>query len=330
MLRIVRALATQPYVSDLCRETEIAVDTWLAITVNDVIAADTATGRGMRTSQVVASDPVSRTPRTVRRARSVSVRLGILVELYRGRELSRDERLALLAESPGHGQRGIPNVYAVTVCPARQRARISTPRPGRYAQVYRFVHLPPVGGLSLSTHLLDIIRYAAAGASAGPEPPPAAQPRRPRRPGMALAHELMRHPGLVRLLGVRPGTIAGQLAAYQRGGWHGTDLANAVLEVAAGRGIPTWRQAREPYALLKALLSRIDTVADVHLGTGTPAPAAETTPAGMPCRHPGCDHGWIDDVDTRGYTVTRPCPLCPPAARASTHHTELVDDEPAF
>jgi len=331
MSAVIRALAAQAYVVELCRQAQIAVDTWMAIALNDAIDADTDTGRNLRTSQSVAAARVNRSERTVRRARAISVRLGIMVELYRGRELSKDERLALVADSPGHRQRGIPNVYAMTVCGPRQRARITIPRPGAFAQVVPhfdgFGHLPPGGGLGLLTHLLDLLPLTAATASEEAEPPPAARHRRKRRPGAALAFDMLGQPGLAILLdGIQPGTLAGQLAPYAAGGWHGYALAAALLDQAEQAGIITWEPARSPWALVKVLLRRIDPVAAIHLGIGTgwtdldeAAPGSITTQGRPdPCGGPDCDgFGWINGVDERGYAYARPCPQCSPKIRAS-------------
>ncbi len=338
MQRVIRVLAAQPYVQRLCRAQHIAVDTWAAIALNDAVDADTSTGRGMRTSQTVAAARVGRSERVVRRARAISVRLGILVELYRGRELSGDERRHLLADSPGHTQRGIPNQYAMTVCPPRQRARVSIPRAGEHAQVLPhidgFGHLPPEGGLSLSTHLLELLTLAGADAPDQTEPPPAAQQRRRRSPGLALAVGIHHHPATGWLThDTRPGRLAAQLTPYAHGGWSSHDLATELHHQARTAGIPTWQPPRSPYGLFKTLLQRIDPHADVHLGTGPAYPNAAPSPGTRvePCGRPECDgHGWITHHDHTGRaTSAAPCPHCPPAARTA-RGDELVDQAPAF
>jgi len=333
MIRVIRVLSAQPHVIELCRRTGVSPDTWRSIITNDALDADTATGRGLRTSQTVAAARVNRGEKQVQRARAIAVKLGIMVEVYRARELSKAERLALIAEHPGHKQRGLANVYHLTVCGPRQRARIGVPRPGQFAQVgphsYPNVHLPPEGGLSLLTHLMKILPLAAADAAEEAEPPPAARHRRRRRPGMAIAFEVLAHPGLTILLdGVRPGTIAAQLAPYRAGGWHGHALAVALLTEVDRLGIITWEPARSPWALVKVLLSRIDPAADVPLGVGindqahTPA-SRPTRPE--PCGGPDCDGcGWINLVDERGYATARPCPDCAPSVRST-----WVDELPA-
>ncbi|MGB7425060.1 MAG: hypothetical protein WA903_09175, partial [Ornithinimicrobium sp.] len=301
--------AQQPYLIALCRKEQIAVTTWVAVVLNDIVDADN-TGRGMRTSQVVAASRVQRSARTIRRARHVAVKLGLAVEVYRGRELTHDERLNLIKDHPGHQHRGLPNTYFMTVCPPRQRAQISTPRPGQYAQLIRFGHLPPVGGLGFPPHLLEQLFIAAADASEDAEPPPAAHPRRRSRSGQALAHELLAHPGMILLHGIRAGTLAPQLGAHHAGGWHGLALADALLQEATHRGIPTIAPAHHPWALLKALLSSIDPVASIYRGDPL---SPSTIEASQSCGIDPCDgHGWINHPGS----VSK-CPHCAPGVRAN-------------
>lgn len=326
LLTVIRVLGRQAYVIELCRREGIAVETWQAIVTNDALDAD-RDGRNMRTTKTVAAARVGRGEEQVKRARRVAVRLGIMVEVFRGRELTKTERIALTARHRGHQQRGLASNYSMTVCGPRQRRRITVPRPGEFAQVHppllANVPLPPGGGLCLLTHLLRLLPLAAADASDEAEPPPAARHRRKRRPGMAIAFEVLAHPGLGVLLdGVRPGTIASQVAPHAAGGWHGHALAAAILVEADRLGIITWQPARSPWALIKVLLSRIDPVAAVHLGIGTrlPSTSGSSAPPAPPqaCAGPDCDgFGWINGVDERGYTYARPCPDCSPKIRAS-------------
>lgn len=343
LLTVIRVLGRQPYVNELCRREGIAVETWQAIVSNDALDAD-SDGRNMRTTKTVAAARVGRGEEQVKRARRIAVRLGIMVEVFRGRELTKVERVTLTARSPGHRQRGLASNYSMTICGPRQRARIATPRPGEFAQVYppgqANVPLPPEGGLNLPSHLLQLLPLTAADASEEAEPPSAARHRRKRRRGMTLAFEVLTHPGLALLLAsVRPGTIAAQLAPHHAGGWHGHGLAAAILVEADRLGISTRESAHSPWALIKVLLSQIDPVADVHLGIrprldcfSTPLPTQL-----KPCGGPECDgFGWINGVDQLGYAYARPCPDCPPGVRAN-RASELAptarldgDDEPPF
>ncbi|WP_424937781.1 MULTISPECIES: hypothetical protein [Bacteria] len=332
MLRIIHALSRQPYVARLCRAEGIAVDTWYAIAVNDVLDAD-SNGREMRTSKVVAAARVGRQEKAVQRARSISVRLGILVELYRGRELSGDERRRLITEHPGHKQRGIPSVYAVAVITARHRARVAVPRAGRFAQVLphteSFVHLPVGSRFSPIRYLLKILPLAAANAAEAKESMGTGRSRRRRRPGGGLAVDLLTQSTFSILFeGIRPGQIAAQLAPYETGGWHGHGLAAALLAEAAQIGVSRWERARSPFGLLKTLLAGIVHSPTVHVtltggdhNNGTHTLNAATRP--QPCGGSDCDgHGWINNIADTGYTVTRPCPDCPPHIRSTPPASE--------
>jgi len=310
MLRIIDWHATQPHVHELCRAAGVSVDTWKAATLNDVLDADDRTGRAMSTSQVVAGSRLNRDEKQIQRVRRINIQLGILMEYYRGRELSGTERLQLLADHPGNKQRGIPNAYAMGVFPPRQRRQISTPRPGRYAQVHTNVHLPRRGYGNLFSHIPGQLPITAADASEAKATPSAPPPRRKRRPGLALAHEMLAHPGLKLFVGVPAVTIAGQLGPYRLGGWHGLDLADVLITTAYAMRIDPTRAAMRPYAALKTLLSQIEPIVDV-----VQAPAE-------PCKRPGCDHGWI----LVGPATVAKCPDCPASVRGGM----VADDEPPF
>ncbi len=337
MLRIIHALASQPYVAQLCRAEGIAVDTWYAIAVNDALDAD-SNGRGLRTSQTVAAARVGRSERTVRRARSISVRIGILVELYRGRELTRAERLALIEAAPGHQQRGIPNLYAVTVLTARHRAAVAIPVPGEFAQVLPhiecFGHLPVGSRFSPVRHLLKVLPLAAATASEAEETTMETGRRRRRRPGAGLAGDLLAQSTLSILFdGIRPGQIAAQLAPYESAGWKPAALAAALTDEAARIGVSRWERARSPFGLLKALLASVLHSPALHtaLTGGRNDDGSHNGAAArpQPCGGSQCDgHGWINSVTEAGYTVVRPCPDCPPQIRSTAPATEYDGELP--
>ena len=338
MLRIVHALSRQPYVARLCRAEGIAVDTWYAIAVNDVLDAD-SNGREMRTSRDVAAARVGRSDRVVSRARSISVRLGILVELYRGRELSGEERRRLVREHPGHKQRGIPSVYAVALVTARHRARVAVPTSGRFAQVLpqteSFGNLPVGSRFSPVRHLLKILPLAAASAAEAEESAVKGRSRRRRRPGAGLAVDVLAQSTLSILFeGIRPGQIAAQLAPYEAAGWHGHGLTAALLTEAARIGVSRWERARSPFGLLKTLLAGVMHSPADHtaLTGGGHDNGAHTINAALrpqPCGGSQCDgHGWINSVTPAGYTVTRPCPDCPPAIRSTAPAAEYDGELP--
>lgn len=291
MLGHVNWLAGQQITRDLCRKHHLGVDTWLAITINDIIDADNHTGRGMATTQQTAAARVQRSTATVQHARKVSVRLGICVEYYRGRELSRKERLTLVHAQPGATQRGFANVYAYGVMPARLRSRIHTPRPGRYARFY----LPKGGSVS---ELIDLFEPQPIMGAGAPR-----QEKRPRRrhPGLALGWELVAHPGVRFLDSVPPVRFARLLAGHSTGGWQGLALGDALIDVARDLGVDLELGKRNPCGLLKVLLGGVEMI-PFH----PPAPA-------VACGRSICDHGWIELEPG----LVRKCELCPPSIRAS-------------
>lgn len=319
-LRLVQQMQHQRVVIEACKAAQVAVSTWLAVAVNDAKDADYRTGRNMRTSQVVAAQRINRSDRTVRRARAVSVRLGLMVEIYRGRELSGDERIALVKEKPGHQQRGIPNVYAMTVCPTRTRQRISIPRPGRFAHIMplgnpqpqRFVHLPPEGaGFHLELLLMNL-PPPSADAAESPEPPSAAQQQRKRRAGIGLAHTIRTHPGTAPIFHDAPAwLLAPLLGPYQRGGWTPIALALEVRHKITLATIPTWQPAHAPKGLLGWALDQIDPIMDVHLGYTDPDEP-------HPCTNPDCDgYGFINTTTVDGRETATICTHCTPTTEVT-------------
>ena len=136
-----------------------------------------------------------------------------------------------------------------------------------------------------------------------------------RRPGLALAHELLAHPGLRLFTGVPAVTLAGQLAPYHRGGWHGFELADVLIETATAMHINHTRPAMRPHGALKTLLSQVEPIVDAAQVPELPAVA---------CERADCDgHGWI----LVGQNTYAKCPDCPTTIRAGNWHD---DDEPAF
>jgi len=329
-------LATQPETAELCKASGgLDVSTWAAHMVNDIMDADICTGRGMYTSQVVAAERIGRDVKQVARARWVSIQLGIMVEYFRGYQLSGEQRLELLEDDPDNEQRGIPNAYAIAIFPARQRRRITIPKPGCYAQVDTNVDLPSFTHLGLSAHLLGPLSFAAADATEPAAPSAAPLPRRKRRPGSDLAHEMLAHPGLRLFTGVRAGFLAAQLKAYRLGGWHGYELADVLIQTATDLGWDTTRRVRKPPAALKTLLSHIDPIRDVVMGEPAPVTPEAVARAERELKHLNageCDTGWIQV----GAAFAR-CPHCAPApttyaayASASLDTAYVDDTEPPF
>lgn len=163
----------------------------------------------------------------------------------------------------------------------------------------------------------------------------AGRSRRRRRPGGGLAVDVLAQSTLSILFeGIRPGQIAGQLAPYEAGGWHGHGLAAALLTETARLGVSRWERARSPFGLLKALLAGVVHSPAVHaaLTGGGHDNGAHTMNAAarpQPCGGAQCDgHGWINSVTVDGYTVTRPCPDCPPSIRSTAPAAEFDGELP--
>ena len=337
--RLVKALAGTEAVRLLCRDvgSGIAPATWAAAMLVVAEHADTTTGE-LRASQEQIADRLGRSPRTVRRALAVSRRLGLALEVYRGRDLGLHERRALVEEYGKHPQRGIPSVWQLGFCPPARQARFSTPRPGRFCQYRGFDHLPPKGVSSPSTHLWNLLTRTAADAAREAEAAPPPPTRRRRRVGSALAIELLGSPHQRLIVGVSPGRLAGILAAYQQGGWRGDDLALVIIDEAKRRGWDLSSPAWAPLAALRTLLDVVDPIADpanawsgelcqlchrspgrrriLPLGPVSVCPScwenARHHHEPEPCQHPGCDHGYITVEhahDGLHGTLTR-CPSC--------------------
>lgn len=335
-LRTVHALATTETLRVLCADvgSGISPATWVAAMTVLTELSD-ASGE-LRASEAQIADRLGRDERTVRRARAVAARLGLLVEVYRGRQLGYEERMVLVKEHGRHPQRGIPSVWQLGMCSPARRARLSTPRAGRWCRYQGFDHLPPKGVARPITHLWDYLTTAAADAAREEE---AASPPRSRRRGSVLAIELLESEHQRFICGVSPGRLAGLLAPYHAGGWRGDDLALVVVDEARRLGWDPSTPARAPLAALKVILEGIDPVADpvdawagalcsvcwrqpgrrrhLPLGTQSVCPTCwealrHSISDEGPCTHPGCDHGWIEVEPAAGgwHGRVARCPAC--------------------
>jgi hypothetical protein len=322
-VRALRRLAEQPEVAAVCRQNGIAVRTWLAIATNDALDARDG-GRIMSTSQAIAAARVNRSEEAVKRARKVSVLVGVAIEVYRGRQLGQIERVALLRRSPGHKQRGLPSVLSLGLFPPQVRRRIAVPEFGRWAQVFpqltivddSFVPLPSFRKVHLKSYLINDSLLQAAGAAVEKEEAPPPQKKRWRPPpGYVFAAELLAERDLQPFLcAVSPSRSAALLLPHSRGGWTPPALAQALRTEADRRRLHVWEPATSPYGALKMLLQSVDVDARAHFTLGV---AAEPPAPLTPCGGADCDgHGWIFVADTRGYESARPCPECPPGLRA--------------
>jgi hypothetical protein len=77
-------------------------------------------------------------------------------------------------------------------------------------------------------------------------------------PGLTLAH-----PGLKLFTGLPAVTIAAQLAPHHRGGRHGHEFADPLIETAIANHINHTSPAIRPHAALKAVLSQVEPIVDV-------------------------------------------------------------------
>lgn len=343
-LRTTRAVAETEAFALLCKKKGvgdgIAVKTCLAALEVMAEAANTETGE-LRAAMKVLGARVGRSTRMIQRAKAVGAALGLLLEVYAARELSGSERRALVDEHGQHPQRGITNVWQLAMIPPKIRARFSTASAGRFIQVKRFVHLPPKGvSLSIS-NLWKIVTTAAAGAARKAEAASPPRRRRGRRPGAALAIELLQSPHQRLIAAVSPGRLAGLLAPYQAGGWRGDDLAQVLTSEAHSRRWDAGTRAHAPLAALKTLLERIDPIADPATAWApTPCERCHHSPGrirdlplgpasictacwltllddGPPvCDDPACDRGYRTlDPNAHGQVTIVPCSSCSTSTR---------------
>lgn len=338
-LRAMHAVAATDAFGRLCKDRTvgngISVATCVAALEVMAEAANTTSGE-LRASMDALGDRLGRSAKTIQRAKRVASRLGLLLEVYAARDLSGTERRTLVDEHGHHPQRGIPNVWQLAMIPPKTRSRFSTARPGRFIHLKTFVHLPPKGAPNPLSHLWEIVTTAAADAARKSEAAPPPQRRRGRRPGSALAIEVLHSPYQHLITGTSPGRIAGLLAPYQRGGWRGDDLALVLTDEARARGWTATQAARAPLAALKTLLTRIDPIADpttawapepcqhCHTAPGhvrdlplgpasicTPCWITATTAPAAPCSNRSCDRGYITIAPSgTGQVTISPCPTC--------------------
>ena len=354
----IRVLAAQDAVRDLLRRVELSPSTFVAALDVAADLADTASGE-VRADYWAIGRAIGRRPRTVAKAFHVAARFGIATMFYAARELSKDERLALVERHGRHPQRGVPNGWQLGLIPPRVRARFSTltddkKNAGTFI-TWRIGNLPPKGGLNPLTHLWTVVTRASAHALAEQDAAPPRPRRRRRRPGCALAEGIQRSQVFRMCQDVEIGRLASQLAPYEAGGWSIRDLEQVLADIARIRHHDPQRPARKPLALLKRLLQDVVPDDEQFLGTqvceicyqahGRARQDLPATPGLVacgpcyqdavnpvePCGHPECDHGWRTSTDRRGYTISAPCPDCSPRVRANDAAApDTVDGEPAF
>ncbi|MGO2520109.1 MAG: hypothetical protein ACTH8F_08305 [Microbacterium sp.] len=341
LIAIVDKIIDHPAV-DEARGRKIGRDGLRAIWINDIIDAAQSGGL-LRTTRRHAAMRAGYKDgeKTVQKARQIGKRVGLYIELYRGRELTQLERITLWHDHDHHKQRGFASVFALGVFAPSHATQLTTPQPGHLAQLRTpdsshteaATPLPRSGSLFNLPHLLQVLTSTAAHAAEQPKRKKGSTTRRKPRVGLGLAIELLTDPLLARVFaGVRPGRIAGQLKPYAQAGWHPSSLTAALHREASTLRVNPWEPARSPYGLLKTMLRGVGIIPDVDAalyGTvphaQTPAPARPT-----PCGGAECDgYGWINTHTPDGYTSARPCPDCSPAVRGNhlaaddSHSTDL-------
>lgn len=271
------------------------------------LSADTTTGMCWATQETIAAT-VNRRSKVVQRAFTVARALGMALEVYRGRELGREERLQLHRDSAGagHPQRGIPSGWQLAVIPPATARRFSTPHPGRFTCWTRFDHLPLWGQFSTTSHLGHTHLCALAGTT---EPASRAQPERRRRrvdpAAWSMAAELVRR--LPWLAGERTGRLAPCLHRFATAttAWTAVDVIGALSDQATRTGrnfaaLDTATIRTRPVVLLAGLLRTLDEIADYP----GPAFAPEPPPsAGLPVL---VDHDPAHDQ----VLTDQPCQRC--------------------
>lgn len=327
-LRLIKRVAKRPECHRLCRQLGLAVDTFVHVMTAAAIAADGSTGMLWASQHVVAA-AVNRQDKVVQRALRVAAACCLATEVYRGRELGKEERLTLVEQHGRHPQRGIPSGWQLAFIPPRTAARFSTASPGRFCSVQPFVHLPPEGGHGLHTHHI----WTTLCAENGEQNDAASrrqQPRLGRRhdPGAySLARQLIR--AVPWLAGERPGRLAGALTRFATcsPAWTAPMIVAEIDTAVRRRGhdparLTADRIRTRPAVVLAAILRDVHEVADHHHPTHGGWAAAEYVDTRPVCDRDDCDHGWLTttDPDTGWSTTIWPdgaahkCPARHPAS----------------
>src|SRR5699024_2952443 len=131
-LWIIDQIIDHPVVT-AARGRRIGRDGLRAIWRNDVIDAAQSGGLLRTTNRVAAARAGYKDgDATVQRARMIGQRIGLYIELYRGRQLTLSERLTLWHDHDQHRQQGFPSVFAVGLFAPRHAAQFTTPQSGQF------------------------------------------------------------------------------------------------------------------------------------------------------------------------------------------------------
>jgi len=230
--------------ADVLKKHHAAASTVYRVARMDAAAADTTTGRNVRTSHATVARALGCSVDTVRRARRVLRDLGFSVEVVRGRYMTTAERETATRET-GSTQRRFASTRCLTI-PARVRA----------------MHPYPCGVKSsrkLSSRQVPSSRSRAAGTST---PRTKERPLTRRNPSVGVqriaARLVQRMPWLDRAQGHLMGLSRGLAACGVTEEWTTQDLMNAVEADHQGLGLlslPPDSQ-RNPRALLLHQIKR--------------------------------------------------------------------------
>jgi hypothetical protein len=314
---------------ETCREHRIAADTVLSVARAHAAFADYRTGRDCRPTneRLTAAAQVSLS--TIKRGRRVLKRLGLLVELVRGRSImTYAERIEAWKRGSSHRQ--IAAEFAL--CSRRRRApKTSTAKVGEGANDLGAVaHIvegdPPPGAKNVSSlsHLRSTrLRRQTEKNDEAPLRGTAPKSTDRRAGGLhpgteRLAQDVRRRVGW--LGGVSARRITPTLSRFARAGWTVRDVELAVRDVLTRRSWHVPRTLTQPAAYLAGLLRELDpadrpTAAEEHARQLERAEDAYRLQlaTGAPCPH-GRPAGDVPSPTRRLLA----CPECRTAAAART------------
>ena len=353
-LDLVQALAGTPELRAACRRHEIAVITWCATMTAAALHADGRTGE-LRAEQGTVAADCNREAKTVQRSLAIAAEFGIALELYRGRELGRDERMALAAEFGRHPQRGIPSVWQLAYIPpliSRRFTRLTRHHAGRWIIYLGPGNITgdtsdslglrppsPVGAAFRVTHLqlpdLHGQRPAASGrrmdaASPRQSPGKACDLRRKAAAGALAAQMVLQLPWLA---GEAVSRLTPCLTRFATANvpWTAADVIAALTDQGLRRGhrlleLDPHQIHTRPAIVLAGLLRDLDVDADhprlVELEAEQRRQARDAAALSIPPHE--CDHGWVQVVDEYGHQAVARCVGGSACARAP-HHDEARD-----
>ena len=243
-LKTVETELTGETAADILRRHHAAAHTVYRVARMDAAAADTTTGRNVRTAHATVARALGVSVDTVRRARRVLRDLGFSVEVVRGRYMTATER-----EAAAHAYNSRQRRFASTRCltiPARVQAMHPYPCGVKSSRELPSRHVPSS-------------RLRAAGTST---PKTKKRPLTRRNPSVGVqriaAQLVQRMPWLDRAQGHLMGLSRGLAACGVTEEWTTQDLMNAVEADHQGLGLlslPPDRQ-KNPRALLLHQIKR--------------------------------------------------------------------------